>query len=446
MHIAIDGFNIAMPRGTGVATYGRMLAKNLAASGHTVDGIFGLTINRASPDLLREVQFFDGLAKEEGRKRPVFGSERWINELSFRFRPIEAVPIPLTGRVEARGFGDRLPRFDRVLNAADLFDVAHRHFGATGRFLRLRVPEPVPQIMHWTYPLPLLLEGARNVYTLHDLVPLRLPYTTLDNKKTYLRILQGCVRHADHLCTVSEASRRDVIAMLDVSPDRVTNTYQTSELPAAPAEAAGEHEFAAWLDGLFGLEPNKYLLFYGALEPKKNIGRIIEACLSTQLPMPLVIVGGRAWKSESELRLLQAGPDGLRNSRARDAVRLLEYMPASWLSGLVKGARAVVFPSLAEGFGLPVLEAMQQGIPVLTSHEGSLPEVGGNAVLLADAYDAVAIGTAMQRLATDDELHRELSRAGPVQAALFSPATYAARLDRLYSTILASPAGLSCSP
>lgn len=439
MHIAIDGFNIAMPRGTGVATYGRMLAKTLAGAGHTVDGIFGLTINRASPELLREVQFFDGLAKEEGRRAPVIGSERWFSELSLRFRPIEAATIPLSGRVETRGFANRLPVFDRVLNAADLFDVAHRHFRATGKFLRLRVPGAVPQIMHWTYPLPLLLEGARNVYTLHDLVPLRLPYTTLDNKRSYLRLLHGCVQHADHLCTVSESSRRDIIDMLNVAPDRVTNTYQTSELPATPTETAGAAEFAAWLNGLFGLEPNKYLLFYGALEPKKNIGRIVEACLSVQLPMPLVIVGGRAWKSESELRLLQAGPDGVRNKRMRGAVRQLEYVPASWLSGLVRGARAVVFPSLAEGFGLPVLEALQQGIPVLTSYEGSLPEVGGDAVLLADAYDAAAIGAAMQRLATDDELHRRLSLAGPAQAERFSPVAYTARLNELYATILARP-------
>ena len=437
MHIAIDGFNIAMPRGTGVATYGRMLAKTLAGTGHVVDGVFGLPINRASPPLLREVQFFDGLAREEGRPAPKFGSARWLNEASFRFRPIEAAPIPLSGRVETRVFRSRLPAFDRLLNAADLFDVAHRHFRQTGRFLRLRVPDPVPQIMHWTYPLPLRLEGARNIYTLHDLVPLRLPYTTLDNKRTYLRIMQGCVRHGDHLCTVSEASRRNVIEFLDVSPERVTNTYQTSELAKPPV---GPDELGAWLGGLFGLEPNKYLLFYGALEPKKNIGRIIEACLSSRLSMPLVIVGGRAWKSEQELRLIQSGGDRERDKLVRASVRQLEYVPAAWLSGLVHGARAVVFPSLSEGFGLPVLEAMQAGIPVLTADEGSLAEVGGDAVLLADAYDPASIATAMQRIATDDALCELLSRAGPVQAERFAPAAYAERLAGLYASTLTGSA------
>lgn len=436
MHIAIDGFNIAMPRGTGVAMYGRMLAQTLAGAGHRVDGVFGLPINRSSPDLLREVQFFDGLSKEEGRSKPAFGSGRWWNEVGLRFHPIEAGTIPLSGRVETRNFTHRLPIFNRILNAADLFDVAHRHFRRTGHFLRLRVPDPVPQIMHWTYPLPLLLEGARNIFTLHDLVPLRLPYTTMDNKRSYLRILQGCVRYGDHICTVSNASRKDIISMLDVAPERVSNTYQTSLLPELPPETKELGGLAAWLDGLFGLKLKNYLLFYGALEPKKNIGRIIEACLSSQLSMPLVIVGGRAWKSENELRLLQPGPDGIRSAQVRDRVRQLEYMPATWLSGLVRGARAVVFPSLSEGFGLPVLEAMQTGVPVLTSNEGSLAEVGGDAVLLVDAYDPASIGAAMQRIATDDALHDTLAAAGLVQASLFDPAAYRVRLASLYAATL----------
>ena len=436
MHIAIDGFNIAMPRGTGVATYGRMLARTLAAAGHTVDGVFGLPISRTSPEVLREVQFYDGLSKEDGRSAPAFGSQRWLNEASLRFRSMQAGTIPQTGRVEARSFRDRLPTFSRLLNAADLFDVAHRHFKHTGTFLRLRVPEPVPQIMHWTYPLPLRLEGARNIYTFHDLVPLRLPYTTLDNKQTYLRILQGCVRHGDQICTVSDASRRDIVDLLGVAPERVTNTYQTSELPKSPVEGVGSAEFAGWLEGLFGLEPGRYLLFYGALEPKKNIGRLIEACLSTDLTMPLVIVGGRAWRSEHELRLLQAGPDERRNHRVRERIRQMEYVPAAWLSGLVRGARAVVFPSLSEGFGLPVLEAMQVGVPVLTSNEGSLAEIGGDAVLSADAYDTASIGAAMRQIATDDALHGRLARAGLAQAQRFSPEAYQERLARLYSAAM----------
>lgn len=436
MHIAIDGFNIAMPRGTGVATYGRMLAQTLTGGGHWVDGLFGLPINSAAPEQLREVQFYDGLAKEEGTRA---GTARWIGELAYHVRPIVAATIPNTDQIEARVFQHRLPHFQRILNATSLFDAAHRHFRATGRFLRVKVPAPVPEIMHWTYPLPLTLLGARNVYTLHDLVPLRLPYTTMDNKKFYLQLLQACVRQADHLCTVSEASRHDIMTVLDVAPERVTNTYQTSELPALSPELTTTAGLANWLDGLFGLQPGNYLLYYGALEPKKNIGRIIEAFLGSRVTMPLVIIGGRAWKSENELRLLQPGPDGNRIASGRDRVRQLEFVPAAWLSGLVRGARAVVFPSLSEGFGLPILEAMQAGVPVLTSREGSLAEIGGDAVLLVDAFDPAAIGAAMERIATDDALSARLAAAGPKQASRFDVAAYRNRLSQLYAATMAAP-------
>jgi len=441
MHIAIDGFNIAMPRGTGVATYGRMLAQTLTADGYRVDGVFGLPIDSAAPEQLREVEFFDGLGREEGiRARTGSVAARWLRELTYRVRPIDAAAIPNTGQVDARVFQHRLPEFHRILNATNLFGVAHRHFRATGRFLRVRIPDSVPDIMHWTYPMPLTMLGARNVYTMHDLVPLRLPYTTMDNKPFYLRLLQACARHADHLCTVSEASRQDIMTMLGVPADRVTNTYQTSELPALSPEVATKTGLASWLDGLFALQPGNYLLYYGALEPKKNIGRIIEAFLGSRVAMPLVIVGGRAWKSENELRLLQPGPDGNRIASRRDRVRQLEFVPAAWLSGLVRGARAVVFPSLSEGFGLPVLEAMQVGVPVLTSREGSLAEIGGDAVLLVDAFDPAAIGAAMERIATDDALSARLAAAGPTQATRFDAAAYRNRLAHLYAATMAMPA------
>ena len=157
--------------------------------------------------------------------------------------------------------------------------------------------------------------------------------------------------------------------------------------------------------------------------------------------MPLVIVGGRAWKSENELRLLQVGLDARRDALLRERVRQFEYVPAKWLSGLVRGARAVVFPSLSEGFGLPVLEAMQVGVPVLTSREGSLAEIGGDAVLLADAYDTASIGAAMHRISTDETLHAKLAKAGPIQAEHFSPAAYHQRLIGLYTAATNAESG-----
>ena len=383
---------------------------------------------------MRQVIFFDNLDRESGRAAPRVFSARWLSEMARAQLGLQAFLIPVDGNVVTTRFASRLPEYDRLLNVMDLFDVATRHFRRTNRFLRVKIPNP-PDIMHWTYPLPITLEGARNVYTLHDLVPLRLPYTTLDNKRAYMRLVRGCLRWGDHLCTVSEASRRDIMTLLDAPADKITNTYQTAGLSRPPVPDA---ELDGWLAGLFGLRRDGYFLFYGAIEPKKNVGRLIEAYLSSGVTTPLVIVGGRAWRSENELRLIQGKDDGGGVGR-KGQVRLLEYVPGPWLSALVRGARCVMFPSLYEGFGLPVLEAMQQGTPVVTSTESSLPEVAGNAAILVDPYDTQDITAAIQLLDADPGRREELRAAGPIQATQFDNTAYAQRLTSMYQQIMAKP-------
>ena len=437
MRIGVDGFNLAMPRGTGVATYARVLTQALAGMGHPVDVLYGLPIGPRTPALLREVIFFDSLDQEAARKRPAAMTPRWAKE-ALGLHPNAAVPVPVTGRVLSEGFRGRMPAYDRILNVEDLFNRAERHFKRWGRFLRVTVPDP-PAVMHWTYPLPVRLEGARNIYTMHDLVPLRMPYTTLDNKRGYARLIRGCLRWGDHVCTVSDASRRDIMDLFGVPPDRITNTFQ-SAVPA-PAPVQSDAELDGWLHGLFGLRGGGYFLFFGALEPKKNVGRLLEAYLASGLDTPLVVIGGRAWKSEGELRLIQAAP-GSGGVAAAQRVRQFEYMPRPWLTALVRGARAVVFPSLYEGFGLPVLEAMQLGTPVITSTESSLPEVAGEAALLVNPYDTAAIAAAMRRLDGDPALRANLSAAGLRQAQRFAMPEYQARLRALYAAVLARPAGV----
>ena len=429
VRIGVDGYNLAMPRGTGVATYGRVLTETLAGMGHPVDMLYGQPISPRTTGLLREVAFFDSLDQERPRPRPRLLSRQWLRETAGDFQPSTAAPVPITGQVLAEGFRSRMPRFDRILNVMDLWGRAARHFALSGRFLRVRIPDP-PAVMHWTYPVPVLLEGARNIYTLHDLVPLRMPFTTLDNKGSYLRLLQGCLRWGDGICTVSESSRQDILALLGAPADRVVNTYQSAEPGPMPVDDAG---LAGWLAGVFGLQRDGYMLFFGALEPKKNVGRLLEAYLASGLTTPLVMVGGRAWKAEGELRLLNRDGAGLSPA---GAVRQFDYMPRPWLTALMRGARFVVFPSLYEGFGLPVLEAMQLGTPVITSTGGSLPEIAGDAALLVDPYSTGAIAGAMQALDRDAALRGRLSAAGLRQAESFAMPRYQDRLRAMYASVL----------
>ncbi|WP_419827782.1 glycosyltransferase family 4 protein [Sphingomonas sp.] len=426
--IGIDGYNLARRHGTGVATYGFALARALKRGGHTVQGVFGLDVGAEAS--LRDVMFFDALS----RRAPSSGkasrrSRRVLGRAALPFLRMQAEDVPLTSRVERGGFRDRLPEFDRLTSAPRLFEVAFRHFAFYKRFVRVRMTNP-PPIMHWTYPVPVEVEGALNVYTLHDLVPLKLPYTTLDVKGSYAAIVGACVKQAAHVCTVSEASRRDIVEQLDADPARVTNTYQCSTLDAS-ATALPAEEDARMVESILGLKPQGYFLFFGAIEPKKNVGRLIEAYLSIQTETPLVIVGSSGWQSEDELRLLAGN-----SSTGVQRVVKLDYLPRELLTRLIRSARAVVFPSLYEGFGLPVLEAMQLATPVLTSHGGSLPEVVGDGALVVDPYDVAMIARGLVALDTDEALRRRLSQAGLAQSEHFSEANYIRRLDSMYARIL----------
>ena len=429
LRIAIDGFNLAMAHGTGVATYGVELATTLRTMGFGVEGVFGLAVPNDVG--LREVAFFDQFQRLADPTRRI---ARWRRRLEFvrSLRPANAIEVPWSNAVEKAGFAGRLPVFDRLVTSPALFERAVTHFRITGRFLRLRIPRP-PDVMHWTYPVPVTLSGARNVYTLHDLIPLKLPYTTLDDKELYGRIVARCVEQADQLCTVSESSRNDILQRFQVDPARVTNTYQAVSMPV---RRTGDGEAAAAVEGIFGLPHRGYFLYFGAIEPKKNIGRLIQAYLSMRTTTPLVIVGARAWQSAQELMLMPgggaAGGAGTFNGHRGQSVVRLDYLSRSLLSQVVRGAKAVLFPSLYEGFGLPVLEAMTLGTPVVTSLTSSLPEVVGEAGLLVDPYDVEAIVTAMQRLDHDPDLCARLSAAGMAQATRFSVAAYRERLVVLY--------------
>jgi glycosyltransferase involved in cell wall biosynthesis len=296
-----------------------------------------------------------------------------------------------------------------------------------------------PKLMHWTYPLPVVARGARNIYTMHDLVPLRLPYTTLDNKRRYFRLNRLLGQRADHIVTVSEASKRDIVSLLGVPEEKVTNTWQAVDIPRKFTEVPMP-AVAAEVEGSFGLVAGQYWLFFGAIEPKKNVGRMIQAFLASNVDGPLVIVGKKAWKSEQELRLMF--DDHIRTLvleggtlRTRRKVILLDYAPFRLLVNLIRGARAVLFPSLYEGFGLPALEAMLLGTPVITSNTASMPEVVGDAALTVDPYDISALVQAIRAVDGDPALRARLAEAGPRRAALFSPERYAERLAALYSRL-----------
>ena len=427
-----DGLNLALPRGTGIATYTRLLASIVHDLGYETGIVYSSPGRPPKNPLLREISFFD----YRGDKKVPILREIW-DGLTDQVRSpfgIKPSPLNLSGVVVTDQFEARLASSQNLFVARNLFANARRYFSWSGRFTDLEFDEP-PDILHCTYQLPIRAKGACNVYTIHDLVPLRLPFTTLDNKRQTYRMLRKIGGEADHIVTVSEHSRRDIIELLGVDEKRVTNTYEAVEFPREFVERPDD-VVAEQLRGSFGLTPKNYLLFYGALEPKKNVRRLIDSFMLSAVDIPLVIIGAGGWGNQAEAKWLSDMREEERaQSREKRRIHHFEYVSVPMLVTLIRGARAVLFPSLYEGFGLPVLEAMRLGTPVVTSRTSSLPEIAGDAALYVNPYETDDITRAIKTITADADLREELVRRGRAQAELFSVERYRQRIAALYDRL-----------
>lgn len=435
--IAVDGYNLALQHGTGIATYARNLVKNVHEMGWHSQTLYGAPVSHKLPPLLREITLIDYLGGTSPRRSKLNGAQNYIYNTFASPFGCRATPIPLSGKVEISRFADRIPFESEVVNVENLFTTARQYFRQYKKFLKVRLDRP-PSVMHWTYPLPVEVVGVPNIYTIHDLVPLRLPYTTLDNKKYYHRLISECLKTGHQICTVSEKSKTDIIEMFGVRESKITNTYQSvdaADVFLRKSMADAERE----VEGIYGLKPQSYFLFFGAIEPKKNVARLVEAFLSAHTASHLVIVGAMAWKSDEEMKLL----NGMLKRRPAlgGRIHIFDYAPRQFLASLIRVAKAVVFPSLYEGFGLPILEAMQLGTPTLCSTGGSLPEIAGDASLIVDPYDVSSIARALRALDQDADLRQQLAERGRVRAQVFSSAAYRAKLLAMYQQVL----GPACS-
>ncbi len=214
--------------------------------------------------------------------------------------------------------------------------------------------------------------------------------------------------YATHILTLSEYIRKEICEILRWPENRVT------AVPLAPAEVfrprPSEHVAAACR--ALGL-PEDYLLFVGSLEPRKNIGLVIEALERCRFDIPLVLVGWEAW---GEKRWLEAA----RSKGLEKRIFIVGYVDDETLARLYSGATALVYPSLYEGFGLPILEAMACGCPVICSNVSSMPEVAGDAARLIDPFDAEDLAAAIDEVIDSSAYRAHLFQKGLRRAAAFS--------------------------
>jgi glycosyltransferase involved in cell wall biosynthesis len=277
-----------------------------------------------------------------------------------------------------------------------------------------------------------LRRGTRTVVTIHDLGYLRFPEAHTRAHRLYLRLSTlWSARAATRLIAVSSATRDDLINLARVPAAKIAIVHHGLSERFRPVDDPATIRAT---QERYGIRP-LYFLYVGTVQPRKNLVGLIEAFaqlrtegrgLRTESPprsssvlspqssaLELVIAGKRGWLTESiERRAAELG--------VSEAVRFTGYVDDEDLPALLSGALAFVLPSLYEGFGMPVLEAMACGAPVLASNTSSLPEVAGAAALLVDPTDTTALANGLARLAADADLRADLRARGLARAATFT--------------------------
>ncbi|WP_194285264.1 glycosyltransferase family 4 protein [Gluconobacter aidae] len=276
--------------------------------------------------------------------------------------------------------------------------------------------QPPPSLMHWTYPLPLMWKNTKNIVTIHDIIPILHPEYGSFSKTEMNRLLLQCCEQADGIVTVSKAVQTDLVSELGIAEDKITLLPQAVSFSDEELQEANDTPSPC---------PSNGFLYFGSIEKRKNIGRIITAHGLSRTSRPLTLIGNQGFGAKAELAALHTHP-------RPDLVHLIPWCSRSALIRAIQEARAVVYPSLAEGFGLPIIEAMMLGTPVITSVGHATEEIAQQAALLVSPVDVKEISEAIHTIGTNNLLYQSLVQAGLLRAEAFQFPSYARKIGNFY--------------
>lgn len=287
---------------------------------------------------------------------------------------------------------------------------------------------PEGQLFHATEHLLPCLHGMPTVLTVHDLIYHLFPEHHKPLNYHFLKwAMPLYCRRADAIIAISQSTRRDLIVHYGVDPTKITVVYEA----AAPHFRPSQLGQISHVRTKYGL-PERFVLHVGTLEPRKNLVRLLEAIHTLRnagTDVRLVLVGARGWLFEGFFRRLD-------ELALRDAVQLLGYVSDEDLPAVYGAATAGVLPSVYEGFGLPVLEAMACGTPVACSRAASLPELGGEVARYFDPLSAEDMASVLYVLWTDEALRQEMIQQGLEWVAQFSWTRAAAETMAVYERLV----------
>lgn len=269
--------------------------------------------------------------------------------------------------------------------------------------------------------------SCKLIVTIHDLIPYFLPEMVRPSfLKRFINEMPTIVERADRIISVSNTSKQDIVNIFKIDPNKIT------VIPSAPTSAfhpLPKSEIKNWLRKTYGLK-KPYILYVGGLNPRKNVTELIYAYSKIRRELPdgqqLVVLGPEG-KHRSKLKLLGE----VLNITAEELI-FPGFIDSSELPNFYNGADLFVYPSLYEGFGLPPIEAMACGTPVITSNVSSLPEVVGDAALTVNPYDTLALAETILKVLSDDSLRLDLSNKGLRHSVKYNWDTITAQILKVY--------------
>jgi glycosyltransferase involved in cell wall biosynthesis len=278
--------------------------------------------------------------------------------------------------------------------------------------------------------VPLFAKVGRYVATIHDMIPLLWPQWVTRKHRLVVTAAYYRLRHqADMVITPSEATKADIVRHLQIDPQRIAVIPWGCDERFQPG---GDPEHFAAVQQRYRL-PAQYLLFVGTLEPRKNLTTLLHAYAMLRAEWPgedlkLVVAGRTGWLYTDIF-------DTVKRLALDEEVIFTGFVDDEDLPDLYRGAQLFVFPSLYEGFGLPILEAMASGVPVITSATASMPEVAGDAAILVDPHDSEAIAEGMAQVLAEDRLRQTMIQKGLVRARRFTWDTVAQHTLEVYAAL-----------
>ncbi|MCE2699151.1 MAG: glycosyltransferase family 1 protein [Nostocales cyanobacterium LE14-WE4] len=287
-----------------------------------------------------------------------------------------------------------------------------------------------PNVFHGTNYTVYPYKNIQKVITIYDLSFIRYPEYTNSVVQQYTKRLIKCLEWTDLIITISESSKQDIINYLKVPAEKIFVTPLASQYNANFLSSLDLDKEVENINYNFS---KPYLLFVSTIEPRKNINAIISAFnflkQRYKVEHQLVLIGKKGWNYEPIFTAIQ-------NSPCKDEIHHLDYLSNELVALFYSKADVFLYPSHYEGFGLPVLEAMKLGTPVITSNTSSIPEVTGNAAILIDPNDYMQLAEAILQVISDSQLRQNLINKGKIRADLFSWERTAKETLKAYKSII----------